>query len=580
MSDLFQRLRRGKLGHWAVVYLAGAWVFFQGIEVMAEPWNFSAGLQRAFHLVVAIGFLVTLVLAWYHAEKGRQRVSGVEILIIVALVAVGALLLRHYRPTAETPPASQPPETVPDDTAGDVRSLAVLPLANLSGDPEQEYFVDGLHDVLIGELAGIAGLKVISRTSVLRYRDGGESMAQIANELGVEALVEGSVYRFGDTVRISVQLVRGSPEEHLWQDRYEGSLSEALNLQTRVAEAIAREIRLTLSPQDVERLARRTEVNPAAQEAYMRGRALWRTRLLDRFPRARAYLEEAVALDSTFALAWAGLADAHTIGALYSRLRIVPVDAQELGVEAEYRRGREYALRALELDPDLAEAHAALAAAAFYGYQDVETAERELRLALELNPSLAQAYNWMGEVLLARGRAEEAVESFRMARNLDPFSPLMNRDYGRSLRYAGRCGEALEAARTAVELDPTHWVTYDVIQNCNWAAGRFEEAVEAVARWFEMGGLEDAVAPLRQAWETGRSRGVLEFKADLFRINGRHYLAAAAYAELGLLDDAFDELFAAIDAKDPRALELKVDPPLEPLRGDPRWDDVVQRAGL
>jgi len=135
-----------------------------------------------------------------------------------------------------------------------------------------------------------------------------------------------------------------------------------------------------------------------------------------------------------------------------------------------------------------------------------------------------------------------------MARDLDPFSPLMNRDYGRSLRYAGRCGEALEAARTAVELDPAHWVTYDVIRNCSWETGRFEEAVEAAARWFEMGGLEDAVAPLRQAWITGGARGVLEFEADLFRANGRHYLAAMTYAELGRLDDAFDELFAAIDA--------------------------------
>ena len=536
-------------------------------------------MQRALHLLIAVGFLVTLVLGWYHGERGRQRVSGAEILIIAMLLAIGAVLLRHYWPTHEAPQGSRPAEAAQAGGGGDIRSLAVLPLANLSGDPEQEYFVDGLHDLLIGELAGIAGLKVISRTSVLRYGDGAQSVGQIADELGVEALVEGSVYRVGDTVRINVQLIRGSPEEHLWQDRYEGNLSEALNLQTRVAEAIAREIHLTLSPREAQRLARRTEVDPAAQEAYLRGRALWRTRLTDRFPAARTHMEEAVALDSSFALAWAGLADVHTIGALYYTLRIVPVDEKELLTGAEYRRGREHALRALELDPDLAEAHAALADASFYGYRDVETAERELRLALELNPSLAQAYNWMGEVLLARGRAGEAVESFRMARDLDPFSPLMNRDYGRSLRYAGRCGEALEAARTAVELDPAHWVTYDVIRNCNWATGRFEEAVEAAARWFEMGGLEDVVAPLRQAWITGGARGVLEFEADLFRANGRHYLAAMTYAELGRLDDTFDELFAAIDARDPRALELKVDPPLEPLRGDPRWQEAQRRMG-
>jgi TolB-like protein len=438
--------------------------------------------------------------------------------------------------------------------------------------------VDGLHDLLIGELAGIAGLKVISRTSVLRYKGGGQSVGQIADELGVEALVEGSVYRVGDTVRISVQLIRGFPEEHLWQDRYEGSLREALNLQTRVAEAIAQEIRLTLSPEEAQRLARRTEVDPAAQEAYMRGRALWRTRLLDRFPRARAYLEEAVSLDSTFALAWAGLADFHTVGALYTRLRIVPPDAQELELETEFRRGREYAQRALGLDPDLAEAHAALALALHYGYRDFEAAETDLRRALELNPSLAQAHNWMGEVLLARGGAEEAVESFRRARDLDPFSPLMNRDYGRGLRHANRCEEALRASFTALELDPAHWHPHLVIQRCHWASGHFSEAVEAAARWLEDGGLADAVPPLRRAWNSGGVRAAWKFKADLLRGNERHYLAAVAYAALDLRDEAFDELLAALDDRDPRALEHKVETFFEPLRADSRWDEVVRRA--
>jgi len=287
-----------------------------------------------------------------------------------------------------------------------------------------------------------------------------------------------------------------------------------------------------------------------------------------------------VSLDSSFALAWAGLADVHTIGALYSTLGIVPADTLGLLAEATYRRGREYALLALELDPDLAEAHAALAVAAHYGDHDFETAQRELRRALELNPSLAQAHNWMGEVLLARGRADDAVESFRRARDLDPFSPFMNRDYGRGLRYAGRCEEAIEAARTALELDSAHWFAYLVIRDCHWAAGRFEEAVEATESWFELGGLGDAVTPLRQAWETGGARGALEFKAHLFRANGRHYLAAVTYAELGWLEQAFDELLASINARDPRALELEVEPPLAPLREDPRWDDVVQRVEL
>ncbi len=330
MTPLLQRLRERNLFQWALAYLAGAWIVFQGIEMMAEPWGLSAGFQRTVHLLVALGFLVALVLAWYHGEQGRQRVSAVELLIIVLLLAAGALLARMYRPeqaaAPETPQAERPAD-------GAVRSLAVLPLRNLMGDPEQAYFVDGLHDILIGELAGISELTVISRTSVMRFRDTDRPMGEIAEELNVDALVEGSVFRSGDTVRINIQLIRGSPEEHLWQDRYEGRLSEALGLQTRVAEAIAREIRLALSPRETERLARRTEVDPAAQEAYLRGRALWRTRSLEAMRRALPYLEEAVAADSTFALAWSGLADAYTMGANYGALDL-PRD------EAYRRSGR------------------------------------------------------------------------------------------------------------------------------------------------------------------------------------------------------------------------------------------------
>ncbi|MGD2217981.1 MAG: hypothetical protein PVJ64_14585, partial [Gemmatimonadales bacterium] len=353
MTSLLQRLRERKLFQWALAYLAGAWVLFQGIEVMAEPWDLSPAFQRTVHLIVAVGFLVALVLAWYHGEQGRQRVSGVELLIIALLLAVGALLIRMYRPEEAAAPETRPAETVERPADGAVRSLAVLPLANLMGDPGQAYFVDGLHDVLIGELAGISELTVISRTSVMRYRDTDRPLGEIAAELGVDALVEGSVFHAGDSVRVTAQLVRGAPEEHLWQGRYEGRLSQAFGLQTRVAEAIAGEIRLALSPREAERLARRAEVDPAAQEAYLRGRAQWRTRTADGMRLALTYLEHAVAMDSTFALAWSALADVYTMGIFYGGLDVTSDEAQ--------RRAERNARRALELDPDLAEAHAALA---------------------------------------------------------------------------------------------------------------------------------------------------------------------------------------------------------------------------
>lgn len=573
MTPLLQRLRERKLFQWALAYLAGAWIVFQGIEVMAEPWELSPGFQRTIHLLVAVGFLVALVLAWYHGEQGRQRVSGPELLIIALLLGIGGLLIRIYRPTEVAAPGTRGAEMAERPPGGEIRSLAVLPLANLMGDPEQAYFVDGLHDILIGELAGISELTVISRTSVMRYRDTDRSMGEIAAELDVDALVEGSVFRAGDSVRVNVQLIRGSPEKHLWQDRYEGRLSEALGLQTRVAEAIAREIRLALSPREAERLARRTEIDPAAQEAYLRGRALWRTRSREAMRRAVPYLEEAVATDSTFALAWSALADAYTMGTDYRAL--------DLPADEGHRRGEAAALRAVELDPDLAEAHAALGAARLWGAWDADAAERSLRRALALNPNLAQAHNWLGDVLLARARPEEALESFRRARDLDPFSPLMHRDVARILMYLGRCEEAVSAVRTALELDPNHLFAYSILQRCHRAAGRFEEAVEASVRWMESyQGIGNADG-LRAAYNAAGWEGLLEAQIAVFLAVPDNYLAAKGYAELGRVNEAFDALFAALEAREGFAWqECRVDPIFATLHSDPSWDEVLRRMGF
>lgn len=570
MTPLLQRLRERKLFQWALAYLAGAWIVFQGIEVMAEPWNLSAGFQRTVHLLVAVGFLVTLVLAWYHGDQGRQRVSGTELLIIGVLLVAGALLIRMYRPERTAAPAARQIEAADRP----VRSLAVLPLANLMGDPDQAYFVDGLHDILIGELAGISDLTVISRTSVLRYRDTDRTMAEIAAELGVDALVEGSVFRAGDTVRIGVQLIRGSPEEHLWQDRYEGRLNEALALQTRVAQAIAQQIRLALSPREAQRLARRPEVDPAAQEAYMRGRALWRTRSPDVMGRALAFLEKAVAADSLFALAWSGLADVYTMGSFYGGLDVTSEEA--------HRRGEQNARRALEIDPGLAEAHAALAGAHFWGGWDVDAAEQELRRALELNPSLAQAHNWLGDVLNARGKAEEALASFRRARDLDPFAPLMNRDLARCLMYLGRCEEAITAAQYAVELDPTHAEAYRVLRECYRSTGRLDEAADAAIRRIQEIGPASFAEGMRAAYDSAGWEGLLEFEIEYGRPPYYSVVQRLAlnYAELGRTDDAFEALFEAIEAREPRCLTLKVEPTLQPLRSDSRWQELLRRAGF
>jgi tetratricopeptide (TPR) repeat protein len=289
--------------------------------------------------------------------------------------------------------------------------------------------------------------------------------------------------------------------------------------------------------------------------------------------RAVPYLEEAVARDSTFALAWSALADAYTLGTDYRALDI-PVDEG-------HRRGESAAVRAVELDPDLAEAHAALGAARLWGAWDADSAEHSLRRALALNPNLAQAHNWLGDVLIARARLEEALESFRRARDLDPFSPLMHRDVARILLYLGRCGEAVAAARTALELDPDHAFAHYILQRCHRAAGRFEEAVEAAVRWTaSYHGISNADR-LRTAYDAAGWEGLLEAQIALYLTVPDYYLAAKGYAELGRADEAFDALSAAIEAREGFVWqECRVDPVFATMHSDPSWDELLQRLGF
>nr|NIN71113.1 tetratricopeptide repeat protein [Gemmatimonadota bacterium]NIO30908.1 tetratricopeptide repeat protein [Gemmatimonadota bacterium] len=228
------------------------------------------------------------------------------------------------------------------------------------------------------------------------------------------------------------------------------------------------------------------------------------------------------------------------------------------------------------------EAHAALGAARLWGAWDVEGAERELQRALELNPSLAQAHNWLGDAFVARARPEEALESFHRARDLDPFSALMHRDVARLLMYLGRCEEAVSAARTAIELDPIHAFAYSILQRCRRAAGRLEEAVEASVRFaegFSRRGIGSADG-LRAAYDSTGWEGLLEAQIALFLTVPNYSFAAKTYAELGRADEAFDALFAAVEAREGFVSEVPVDPIFAPLHSDPRWDELLRRMGF
>src|SRR5205807_5138814 len=322
------------------------------------------------------------------------------------------------------------------------RSLAVLPLENLSRDPEQEYFAEGLTEALITTLAKIGELRVVSRTSAMLYKGAHKPLREIARELEVDTIVEGTVLRVGHRVRITAQLIDAAKEAHLWAESYERHLRDVLHLQAEVAEAIAKQVQVKLTPQERAHLAQTQPVNPEAYEAYLKGRYHWLRRSSEELPKAVQYFERAIEMDPTYAAAYAGLADS------LSGLGVYFV-APEQGCG----KAKQLALRALEMDPGLAEAHCSFAwATAWYDY-DFCSAEREFERALELNPRYATAHLWYGFCLGAMGRYEESYTEFKRALRLDPHNAYTYATFGFASYLTRRYDEAITLFNKSLELD-------------------------------------------------------------------------------------------------------------------------------
>ncbi len=325
-------------------------------------------------------------------------------------------------------------------------SIAVLPFENLSGDESQSYLADGTTEALIAGLAQVKSIKVISRTSVMRFQGARRPVQEIARELGVGTVVEGSVTRQGDQLRITAQLIDAGTDRHLWAETYTGRIGDLLTFQSRVAQAVAREVRATLSPPEEARLARVRAVDPAVQDAYLKARCFWNQRTPDGLTRAIEYFSQALALDPGHAPSEAGLADVYN---LLPRYGTVPTRTALLDA-------KERALGALALDPELAEAHAALAKVQHSLDWNWEGAEASFRRAIDSSPGYATAHHWYSVFLLTVGRVDEGIAEARRARDLDPLSPVINLHLAYSLSYDGQLGDAQAAIQRALELDPRY----------------------------------------------------------------------------------------------------------------------------
>jgi len=454
-----------------------------------------------------------------------------------------------------------------------VTSLAVLPLKNLSGETSEEYFADGMTEALIGDLAQIRALKVISRTSIMRYRASQKSLPEIARELNVDAVVEGSVARVENRVRVTAQLIHAATDTTLWARTYERPLSDALKLQSEVAASIAGEVRVQITPGERERLSSAAAVVPAAHDAYLRGRYFWNTRTEAGLQKSIEYFQQALSADPGYVAAYSGLADAYSLVAGYG-----PVPPHEA-----FPRAKAAARRALELDASNAEAHTSLAFLLTVYDFDWVGGEQEFLKAIELNPNYATAHHWYGHNLMFVRRFDEAVAQIARAKALDPLSPIINTEVGYPMFFARQYDRAIGEYRRAIELDPGFYRAHWLLGQAYEQKRMFPEAIASLEKAVELSGGNPVMqAALAHAWasagQTARAKDMLD---RLTRLSSTQYFSPYFIAEihiaLGNREQALDWLEKAYDARDYFFRWLAIDPRLDPVRSTPRFQALIYR---
>jgi TolB-like protein/Tfp pilus assembly protein PilF len=456
-----------------------------------------------------------------------------------------------------------------------MRSLAVLPLENLSHDPQQEYFAEGLTEALITTLAKIGELRVVSRSSAMLYKGVRKPLREIARELEVDAIVEGTVLRAGQRVRITAQLIDAANERHLWAESYERHLRDVLHLQAEVAEAIARQVRVKLTPQERAHLAQTQPVNPDAYEAYLKGRYHWLRRSSEELPKAVQYFERAIEMDPTYAAAYAGLADSLSGLGVY----FVAPD-QGCG------KAKRLALQALEIDPGLAEAHSSFAWATMWYDYDFVTAEREFERSIELSPRYATARMWYGFCLGMMGRYEESYTEFKRAIRLDPHDIFTYVAFGFASYCARRYDQAIEQFMKSLELDPTIAQAYCGLGWAYTYKSRHDAAIEAVSKALELspraslflGFLGEVHAA---AGHQDEAQKILDRLQELSKTRyvSPHFVGRI-YLTLGKKDEALTWLETAYRERAALMVFLKTDPRFDEVRPDPRFQDLMRRMNF
>jgi TolB-like protein len=559
MIRLLKRLRERKLVQWALAYLAGAWLMLQLLHLLAATYGWPPYVMRAVPAVLAAGLLATIVVAWYHGERGHQRVTGIELLVLAGILVAAAGAVVWIRNAAPAAPAFA--------EQADPQSIAVLPFENASGDAGQEYFADGIAEEILDALAQVPGIHVAARTSSFSFKGRDLPMRTIARELRVAVLLEGSVRRAGERLRITARLV-SADERQMWSQTFDRTADDVFTMQREIATTVARALEVQL----VARPAPEPGVLPstAAHDLFLQGLFHWNRRTALDLRRALDLFEQAVRLEPDYARAHAGLALSWAV---------IHLNVPEIRSPEALARAEAEAQRALELDPQLADAYTALGYT--YHWQARWTdALHAFDRAIALNPNSSPARQWFGETLAFAGRAAEAEAQLRHAVALDPLSPIAHANLGLVLFINGRVQDAIAQVEATARMEPTFTMPRLLLHRIYMHTGRLEEAREAGRRWAELTGAVDAadIVTLVGAMIDPAQRPAADAVLARWRRGATPAWVDIAMYHLYLGDDdlAIDALERALEERVAFLVTLHHSPFWNPLRGDARFQGILR----
>src|SRR5438876_1098091 len=576
IGNFFAELKRRNVYKVAIAYAIVAWLLMQ-IATQVFPFlEIPNWAIRLVIMLIVIGFPIALVIAWAFelTPEGLKRTESADelpkksarsrawiyVVIIAGAISVSLFFIGRYTSSRQSEDAQLP-----------AKSIAVLPFENLSGNPENAYFTDGIQEEILMRLAKIADLKVVSRTSTVRYKRSPENLREIATQLGVANVLEGSVQRTADRVHVNVQLIKAASDTHVWAEAYDRKLTDIFAVESEIAKTIADSLQAKLTAPERNAIAVQPTQNTEAHQLYLQGRYFWNRRTGENLKKALSYFQQAVEKDPNYALAYVGIADTYAVMPGYSAGS--PQDCLP--------RARTAAQRALELDDMLAEAHASLGFILFH-YFEFAASTKEFERAIELNPNYPTAHHWFARTdLLARGQFDRAIAEMKRAVELDPVSPLFHAELGGLYMMARRYEDAIAQLRDTVEMDPEFYWAHRFLGLALELKGATAEAIAEYQKAFELSDDPTALAFVAHAEaNTGRPNDARQILARLTEAAKTRYVAAYAFAvihlALGEKDQALDWLEKnARDHAAPYSNLVKVDPYLDPLRGDPRFEALV-----